>query len=292
MAFDRDADGPLVRIATHDVVLGGVDSTPRDIAMFDALAGLLPAGIEPWNFRLARDVVTRFAFPHMRPDLKPGGRRGAAGLDGFHGQHKDAIADLTDPHVREQLMHAFAPKPGDVVLDCGSFLGFGALRMAQDAPGGRVIAVEASRACFARLESNVARNASGGVVARHAAIWSTEETRALNVTAAQANSLIAEIQDSDRAEPTPTATVDGLVRDHGLQRLDMLSLTLNGAEVEALAGATATLRDLRPRVRAAGWYRRDGRLIAEIVKPVLQRAGYTVHVGPHGNVLAVPEGSR
>lgn len=292
LEFQQTDDGPLVRIRDIGLVLQGVAGTEKDDALYAMLARRLPRGIERWNFRLARDVITRFVYPHMRPDLKPGGHQGAAGLDGFHGQHKDTIADLPDPDVRARLMPIFAPKAGEVAIDCGAFLGFGAIRMALDMPGGRVIAVEASSDGFARLAGNVERNGSTGVTPRHAAIWSGEETRALQVTSAQANSLIADVQDGDREELTPTATVDSLVRDYGLDRLDMLSLTLNGAEVEALQGAVATLRDLRPRIRAAGWYHRDGRRIAEILQPILESAGYEVHIGPRGNVLAVPREAR
>jgi hypothetical protein len=79
-----------------------------------------------------------------------------------------------------------------------------------------------------------------------------------------------------------------VVAAHGLVRLDMLSLTLNGAEPEALDGAANALRALRPRVRLAGWYTRGGEKIWSLAKPRLEAHGYRVHVGRRGNVLALP----
>ena len=76
--------------------------------------------------------------------------------------------------------------------------------------------------------------------------------------------------------------------ENKLDKLDMLSLTLNGAEVEALGGATETLTNLRPRIRLAGWYTRDGKKISEITKKIIEKYDYRVFVGPRNNVMAIP----
>ena len=96
----------------------------------------LPATLEKPFFRLAKDYLTRFEYPHMRPDLKPAGFD-VEQLWGFHGQHKDAIADYPDAAACERLMRAFTPKQDDVFIDCGAFLGFGDIRMALDAASAR-----------------------------------------------------------------------------------------------------------------------------------------------------------
>ena len=67
----------------------------------------------------------------------------------------------------------------------------------------------------------------------------------------------------------------------------LLSLTLNGAEVETLAGAAETLTHFRPRIRLAGWYSRDGRKIWQITQEQLAGHGYDVFVGKRGNVMAL-----
>ncbi|MDP6952966.1 MAG: FkbM family methyltransferase, partial [Alphaproteobacteria bacterium] len=104
---------------------------------------------------------------------------------------------------------------------------------------------------------------------------------------AQANTLVAELHHGEETRRVRTVSVDALVAEHGLSRLDMLSLTLNGAEIEALEGADETLAGLRPRVRLAGWYERGGRRIADIAREILERHGYRVFVGPHGNLMAL-----
>ena len=69
----------------------------------------------------------------------------------------------------------------------------------------------------------------------------------------------------------------------------MISLTLNGAEVEALIGAEKTLTNLRPRLRIAGWYQRDNEFICDICKRYLEKLNYFVYIGARRGVLAVPK---
>ena len=67
----------------------------------------------------------------------------------------------------------------------------------------------------------------------------------------------------------------------------MLSLTLNGAEIEALEGATETISRFKPRIRLAGWYKRDGELICDLTKKQLEKHGYKVIIGPRNGVCAI-----
>ena len=69
----------------------------------------------------------------------------------------------------------------------------------------------------------------------------------------------------------------------------MISLTLNGAEVEALNGATRTISNLRPRIRLAGWYQRNNEFICDVCKQYLEKLDYFVYIGKKKGVLAIPK---
>ena len=106
---------------------------------------------------------------------------------------------------------------------------------------------------------------------------------------AQDNSLVASlVGQADRRQMVETATIDSLVERFDLDRVSMLSLTVNGAEVEGLLGAEKTLNEHRPRIRLAGWYYRDGRRIADITAEILAKHNYQTFIGPRGNTMAVP----
>ena len=114
----------------------------------------------------------------------------------------------------------------------------------------------------------------------------------LTTGGAQANSLIKKLitknSKTTNQELVSCISIDKLVKNQNLKKISMISLTLNGAEVEALIGAKETLENLRPRLRIAGWYKRDEEYICNICKKFLEKLGYFVYIGPKKGVLAIP----
>lgn len=288
--FGGDSNGPWIEIEDGPRI-HGFATEPANLDVFRLLRRDLPAALPAGHFRLMKDVLNRYAYPHMRPDLKPEGFP-VEEMFGFHGQHKDAIADLPDPAVRARLFDAFRPKPDDVIVDCGCFVGMGELRVAPDLTAGRIYAVEANATCFALLKRNMEFNGVSNVTPIHRAMWNEETELELETDFAQGNTLVKEVYKGGRREKVKTITLDGLVREHGIEKLDFLSLTLNGAEVETIEAAAETLAGLRPRIRLAGWYSRGGRKIWQITRERLEAHGYDVFVGPRGNVMALPRSSN
>ena len=286
-SYGEDEGIPWIELAEAGLRLHGFRTEHKNAEVYRILHDALPASIPLSHFRLVKDCLNRYIYPHMCPDLKPTGYA-VEDMFGFHGQHKDSIADLPDSDAREKLSRAFQPQPDDVVMDCGPFLGFGELRIAPVLPKGHIYAVEADRTCHALLVRNMAHNKIANVTPLHRAVWDSETELDLQSDFAQANSLVAEVYTAATTERVHTTTVDRIVETYGLDKLDMLSLTLNGAEVEAIKGARRTLSDLRPRIRLAGWYTRDGRKISAITKEQLEAIGYQVFVGPRGNTMALP----
>lgn len=290
LRLSGDASTPVLASPSENLEVHGFGNDDASRRLHAWLEPALPDSLPASHFRVVRDYVTRWIYPHTRPDLGPL-EWPVAQRQGFHGQHKDAIAEYPDPVVRERLMAAYRPGLDDIVIDCGCFIGLGAIRMTRDAPRGRVYAVEASSACHALLARNVTVNGADRVTPMHNAIWNEATVLDLGTTTAQGNSLIEEVVDRCHHERVSTVTIDGIVERFALPRVDMISLTLNGAEIEGLQGAARTLREMRPRIRAAGWYMREGRRLAELLPPILDTHGYDTFVGPRGGVLALPRSS-
>jgi FkbM family methyltransferase len=287
VSYGQDGDVPWIEDRRSGLRFHGFWTEPKNAELYDLLRDALPPDLPKPYLRLVKDFITRFAYPHMRPDLKPAATDPEQ-MWGFHGQHKDAIADQSDGTARARLADAFRPKPDDIIIDGGSFLGMGDIRMARELPNGRIIAVEATRACYELLSRNLVHNGIANVIPLHAALWDRPGTLELDTGYAQANSLISDVSRGGITEPVETITVDDIVARFNLPRVTMLSLTLNGAEVEAIKGAQLTLGRFKPRIRLAGWYSRDGKPIWQITSQQLAHHGYDVFVGPRGNVMALP----
>lgn len=288
LKFGQDGDTPWLEERDSGVRIFGFWTEPKNKDVFDLLRRAWPKELPESHFRLVKDYLNRYLYPHMRPDLKPLGYTSNQ-MWGFHGQHKDGIVDLPDTSIHARLLAAFQPKINDVIIDGGAFLGIGDLRMARDNPDCRIVAIEANRSCYDLLQRNLKYNSITNVTAFNRALWHSRGTLELEVGFAQANTLVSEVAKGERKQVVETVSVDELVEELKLPHVTMLSLTLNGAEVETLDGATKVLDTMRPRVRLAGWYTRAGVPIWKITKEKLDRHGYEVFVGRRGNVMALPK---
>lgn len=250
----------------------------------------IPQTISADTIGVAVDIVTRYLYPHAMPHLTmPYTRRNRK--TSFHPQHVETISDLPilGPKEEEMLVYLFSPKPGETALDLGAYMGYGTVRMAKAlGGGGRVVAVEADPENLRLLRKNIECNRLSNVSVIPKAIWDREDVLSFHKSERQANSLVPEgIISSRNAVSVETTTVDKIISDLGISEVNILSLTLNGAEVEAIRGMKKLLVNSKSiRISLAGWYKRNGRMICDIVEPTLLQWGFNVAVGRMGGVIA------
>jgi FkbM family methyltransferase len=143
--------------------------------------------------------------------------------------------------------------PGMVFLDGGANEGvYTVFASARVGTKGRVIAVEPSPREMERLKRNVALNDMSNIDLVEAAL--SDRLGFVDLTLAEQehageNTLGAFIYDGRSAVDTKTVaavTLDKLVAEHDLRRLDVVKLDLEGAELRALSGARHSLAELKP----------------------------------------------
>ena len=296
--FER-YDGRPVAIRKDGLKLVGMDNSSRELILFLKLGKNFSIGnMHKDYFRILTDIVVRFYFPHLLPHKCPlnipNPSHSQAYMEGFHGQHRDGIVQIQDLQLREVLAREFTPSSGDIIIECGSFIGFGALAVSPLLKTGKIFAIEAGSECFEILSSNISINGIKNIKPVNAAIWSTSGAKMeLASGGVQANSLIphivADVTKDYKSQAILTKTIDQLVDELKLTKVDMISLTINGAEPEALAGAQNTIKKMRPRIRLAGWYEINGQRISRICEEMLNKHNYFVFVGPRNGLMAIPK---
>lgn len=179
---------------------------------------------------LGRAAVVDLPAWGMRMWLPPQWRGGAK-LVYLLRDHADADALAVLPLLR----------PGQVVVDVGANLGLLTLAFARAVgPAGRVLAVEPAEETFGALERQVRINDLKHVTAIHAALADKPGAMRLYHHADPGrNSLVAGA--SDDGEEVPVTTLDALLAEHGIGRVDVLKIDVEGAEPLVLAGAAKTL---------------------------------------------------
>ena len=151
---------------------------------------------------------------------------------------------------------ALRVRKGDIVLDCGANIGTFA-REALNAGARVVVAIEPSEENVESLRRNFAAEIKQGrVVVYPKGVWHSEEVLKLY---SYDNSALDSFVLKERWETTtlpkevqmPVNTIDRIVEELKLARVDFVKMDVEGAERHAIRGARETLRRFHPRMSIA-----------------------------------------
>ncbi len=196
--------------------------------------------------------------------------------------------------VLEYFRH-FIPPPGAVVFDVGGELGFETAQFSDlVGPGGRVFVFECMPEHVKNLEALAARSPQVVVVNR--ACWNVEtelefyvgntpgSNTAVPDAKGQQGQALANVASSVlRVQAQPLDTLWKQL--HGGKPVDFLKMDIEGAEYEALEGATEMLAATRFAVIAA-YHIRDGITTAARVDTMLKAAGFSTCTDENFHVYA------
>jgi FkbM family methyltransferase len=169
--------------------------------------------------------------------------------------------------------HDYMPGEGGVMIEGGAYLGYKAIRFAENVgPTGRVIAIEIGRQNFELMSMNIRANGLQNIITTvHCGIWSSNGTMEAEFSHANWYHLAApeEQAELDQRESVPTRTLDDIIDGHQLGTVDFLNLQTNGAEYEGLLGLDRRFNDVKV-LRIAAYYTRDGESQAEKIREHLR----------------------
>ena len=178
----------------------------------------------------------------------------------------------------------YQPKPGDVILDIGAEVGTDTLPFADAVgPTGKVVAVEAHPVTFRLLERTVELSGlQDRVICLNAAIASAAGTLVIED---DASTLRSTVKSEGSGHVIRALSLDDLCEELGLDTIALLKMNIEGAERDALKGATKTLARTRHIVVAAHDFRADrgdgeSYRTRDFVVGVLSGAGLSTRMAP------------
>lgn len=183
--------------------------------------------------------------------------------------HRTPVRDFYAPKgsavqfvLTEQLTHVYGDgeyrvRPGDIVLDCGANTGT-FVHEALTAGAAKVIAIDPSPGNVEGMRRTFAKEiAEGRVVVYPKGVWDKDDVIEMNVFSNSAlDSFVMKTRDEVPGQkPTkvrlPLTTIDKMVAELGLTKVDYIKMDIEGAERQAIAGGAETIRKFRPRMSIA-----------------------------------------
>jgi len=156
--------------------------------------------------------------------------------------------------------------PGATVIDAGANIGqYTLLAATRVGPTGSVHSFEPVPATFAVLSKHVRSNGLTNVTLNRLALWNAAGTVRLgleNQEQLNTGSYSIGVGDAAEAITAPAVCLDEYAATHGLQRIDMIKMDIEGAELFALQGMRTVLHRDRPY------------LLMELNKQAAKKLGY------------------
>ena len=189
-----------------------------------------------------------------------------------------------DGHINQQRHHKL--KSGQVVVEAGAYIGYYSLKMAQDVgASGRIIAVEPVEENREIILKNITANGIENITVLPYAIWNQPGTTVFYLTDRQKNSLLRSIthgRGTVRQIVVPTNTIDNIIREQNIPSPNLVIITVNGVEVQALLGMEQTLKNPDLHLVIAAKYVVDGQPTWEQVESILTEKGFKVILDREG----------
>jgi FkbM family methyltransferase len=181
-----------------------------------------------------------------------------AGLDLWNtpqGGIWDVHGDAVLPYLMAEQQHdIYEPaghevRRGDIVLDCGANIGV-FTKKALSRGAGLVVAIEPAPHTLEALRRNFEGEIrSGRVIVYPKGVWDhdAELELAIDEENQAANSLVRDRGHALKIR-VPLTTIDKIVSELKLPRVDFIKMDIEGAEKQAIKGASNTIQRFRPRM--------------------------------------------
>jgi FkbM family methyltransferase len=181
----------------------------------------------------------------------------------------------------------WAVHPGDIVLDCGANIGV-FTQKALLAGARLVVAIELAPDNIEALRRTFDKEiAEGRVIVYPKGVWNKDDFLVLDSSGSSLDDSVVFHHGDNSGPKVPLTTIDKIVPELGLPRVDFIKMDIEGAERQALDGARGTIAAYKPRLAIATEHIRDD---PEQI-PVLVHSlwsGYQMQCGPcyglHGRV--------
>jgi len=175
----------------------------------------------------------------------------------------------------------FGPHQNDVVLDCGANVG---VTVHEELLAGakQIVAIEPGPENLECLRRNYPEEIkSGRVIVVPKGVWDKDDFLTFRVDPknSAADSFVIQREGAVELQKVPLTTIDKLVSELKLERVDYVKFDIEGAEPNALKGAHDTLAKWKPRISIAAYHNPDHpRIIPELIRAA--RPDYQMACGP------------
>jgi FkbM family methyltransferase len=185
------------------------------------------------------------------PSLKYGNTEKLNKLKGLE-NYATFLHQLYEQYVKSIYEMEYKLREGDIVVDIGANIGTFSVKAGKVVgKTGKVISIELGGNSLSMLKKNVAVNKLENVEVISKGVWSNQTKQKLYLSNLAwghcANSIYNEsslgTRDKSKFEEVEVDTLDNILRELNVKKVDFIKMDIEGSEIEALKGMDETLKN-------------------------------------------------
>lgn len=177
-------------------------------------------------------------------------------------------------------------KSDETVLDIGAGIGGLTIPLAKKVK--KIVAIEPEPTNVTYLQANITKNRLKNVRVVEKAVWNCRKTLKLHIGSIFSHSLVCGMKEKDIK--VQGDTLDNIISEFGVEKIDFAIMDVEGAEIEALEGARNLLSTIKG--LAVETHIRDEKITTPEVKQILEMQGLKVCVKSLGKTHDMVFGER
>ncbi|ADY01291.1 methyltransferase FkbM family [Vulcanisaeta moutnovskia 768-28] len=138
--------------------------------------------------------------------------------------------------------------PNGVFIDIGAHIGKYALLIAKKYPDAKVIAIEPNPIAYDALSKALKINNINNIQALNIALSDSNNSTGLCIKLSSVVSSIEEFESCIEIRKVITKTLDFLMSELGLERVDLIKIDVEGAELRVIEGSLNTIIRFKPKL--------------------------------------------
>lgn len=173
----------------------------------------------------------------------------------------------------------YLPKKGDYIIDGGSYAGVFSLIVSEIiGKRGKILALEPDRLNYSNLVKNIRMNNKKNIETINIALWNKRSVLSFKERGDEGSMIDFNKKEKDKVK---TTTIDNLILDKKLKRIDFIKMDIEGSEIEAVQGASKTIKEYSPYFAIASYHLRDGKETSDYLERFFREKGYFVFTSFH-----------
>lgn len=146
---------------------------------------------------------------------------------------------LGEREIEGYLLH-YQPRAGDIIVNAGAYHGYFALYLSQKVgPAGQVICFEPEPNNLKVLRQNIDLNNARNITIIPKGLWSSTTTLPL---ISMGSGSVVSPNTTWRGQTTPVTTLDDELNHLNIKHVNLITMDIEGAEIEAVKGCAQTIQ--------------------------------------------------